>query len=124
MEGKKSILLVEDDPALRRSMVFFLELEGFELMEASNGKEALEVIQRTPPDLIVTDIMMPEMDGVQFYMTLKEDPAAREIPVIALTVKDALQDRQYASYLGMDEYLNKPFDPGELLGKINKLLGL
>ncbi|MFH0801364.1 MAG: response regulator [bacterium] len=122
MDGKKIILLVEDDLTLRRSIGFFLEVEGFLVLEAGNGREALEVIGHSPPDLIVTDIMMPEMDGVQFYLTLKEDPASREIPVIALTVKNALQDHQYASYLGMDEYLNKPFDPQELMGKIRKLL--
>lgn len=116
------ILVVEDEEELRRFIRRFLELEGFLVLEASNGKRALEVVHQEPPDLVVTDLMMPEMDGVELYRTMKDKEETRAIPIIVLTVKDSFDDIRYAYLIGVDEYITKPFDPAHLVKRIREIL--
>lgn len=119
---KKKILLVEDEPNVRNFVRVYLEFEGYQVVEASNGIEGLSQVQKEKPDLIVTDIMMPEMDGVQFYKTLRQREDTNKIPVIVLTVKDEFEDIKYAYLIGVDEYVTKPFDPQHLVSKIKEIL--
>lgn len=119
---KKKILLVEDEPNVRNFVRVYLEFEGYQVVEASNGIEGLSQVQKEKPDLIVTDIMMPEMDGVQFYKTLRQREDTNRIPVIVLTVKDEFEDIKYAYLIGVDEYVTKPFDPQHLVSKIKEIL--
>lgn len=121
--NKKKILLVEDEHHVRDIAKIVLELEGFEVIEAENGRVALDMLTTHMPDLIITDIMMPEMDGVEFFLSLKESDRTSSIPVIVLTVKCQFEDIKYASLLGMDEYMTKPFDPRNLVRKVRELLG-
>jgi DNA-binding response OmpR family regulator len=118
----KTILVVEDDFHIRDILKILLEMEGFNVLQASNGREALDFVSQIVPDLIITDIMMPEMDGIQFYLTLKGADKTSKIPVFVLTVKSQFEDVKYASLLGMDEYIIKPFDPKVLVEKVRSIL--
>jgi len=120
--GGKRILIVEDELQIRQIVKLTLQLENFEVMEAPNGQAALELIRVQKPDLIITDIMMPEMDGIEFFLNLKENDQLSGIPVIVLTVKSQFEDIKYASILGMDEYVTKPFDPRDLIKRIKEKL--
>jgi two-component system KDP operon response regulator KdpE len=119
---KKIILVVEDELNIRRIIKITLEMEGFTVIEAQNGVEALEMAEKHRPHLIITDIMMPEMDGIQFYMSLKEMPEAVDTPVIVLTAKSQSEDVKYATLLGVDEYLSKPFNPPDLVDRVKGML--
>lgn len=115
------ILLVEDEESVRRFIKVYLEFEGFQVVEAGNGREALEKVREESPDLVVTDIMMPEMDGIQFYKAMKESEGTRAIPIIVLTVRNSFDDVQQAYLTGIEEYLTKPFDPKLLVEKIHEI---
>lgn len=109
------ILVAEDDPSMREGICDTLELEGYEVRAAANGQEALEAMQETAPDLIISDIMMPEMNGYQFYQSVRQHEAWLSIPFIFLTAKDQRQDIRLGRQLGVDDYLTKPFDPEDLV---------
>ena len=120
--SSKKILIVEDEPNVRNFVKVYLEFEGYQVVEAKNGKEGLDQVKAEQPDLVVTDIMMPEMDGVTFYKTLRQDEKTKNLPVIVLTVKDEFEDIKYAYLIGVDEYVTKPFDPQQLVRKIKEIL--
>lgn len=120
--ASKKILIVEDEPNVRNFVKVYLEFEGYQVVEAKNGKEGLDQVKAEQPDLVVTDIMMPEMDGVTFYKTLRQDEKTKNLPVIVLTVKDEFEDIKYAYLIGVDEYVTKPFDPQQLVRKIKEIL--
>jgi two-component system OmpR family response regulator len=121
MEKTKTILVVEDEEGIRSFMRAYLESENFNVLEASNGKEGLEVLSKEKPDLIITDIMMPVMDGVEFFKEVRNQPETKDIPVIMLTVKDEFSDIKYAYLLGVEEYITKPFDPNVLVNRIKQV---
>lgn len=123
MSERKAILVVEDEDKVRSFVRLYLEHEGYRVIEAGNGREALRVLESRIPDLIVLDIEMPVMDGVSFYTALRDLPQGRKIPVVIVTVRDDSRDIQYAHLLGVDAYITKPFDPNELVGTIRRLLG-
>jgi signal transduction histidine kinase len=110
-----SILVVEDDVAMRDGICEILELAGYEVSVASHGKEALELLEIAPPQLIVSDIMMPYMDGYQFYRHVREDDRWLTVPFIFLTAKGEKADVLRGKSMGVDDYLTKPFEPEELL---------
>lgn len=119
---KKTILVVEDEFHIREIIKLTFEMRGYVVLEASNGKEALKIVAGKKPDVIVTDIMMPEMGGLEFFLTLREKSETCDIPVIVLTVKNSLEDAKSASLLGIDEFITKPFDPRDLVNKIEGIL--
>jgi DNA-binding response OmpR family regulator len=121
-DKKKIILIVEDEFHVREIIRIVLEMENFETLLANNGKEALAILNDTIPDLIITDIMMPEMDGIQFFLTLKESQRTSSIPVFVLTVKCQFEDVKYATLIGVDEYMTKPFDPRHLVKKVKEMI--
>ncbi len=119
---KAVILLVEDDAALREGMSDTLESEGYETVQAGNGLEGLEALKRIFPDLIISDIMMPEMDGYTFHTEVANDPKTATVPFIFLTAKSDQSDVLKGLRVGVDAYLTKPFDLEQLLAHVqNKL---
>lgn len=121
MGNTKTILIVEDEESIRSFVRAYLESEGFQVFEAENGKEGLDVLTKNKADLIITDIMMPVMDGIEFFKEVRRIPETKEIPVIMLTVKDEFSDIKYAYLLGVEEYITKPFDPSLLVNRIRQI---
>jgi two-component system KDP operon response regulator KdpE len=115
----KLILAVDDEPRMIRFVRMNLELEGFQVTEATNGLEALEKVRDELPDLVLLDVMMPEMDG---YETLERLREISTVPVIMLTVKGEEEDRIRGLELGADDYVTKPFSPRELASRIRAVL--
>lgn len=113
------ILVVDDEPRMVKFVRMNLELEGYQVSEASSGLEALEKVRDELPDLIVLDVMMPEMDG---FETLKRIREISTVPVIILTVKRDEDDRIMGLELGADDYITKPFSPRELASRIKAVL--
>ena len=119
---KTTVLVVEDEFHIREIIRMTLEMKGYRVQEAVNGKEGLKLVSQYKPDLIVTDILMPVMDGLEFFLMLKEKSETANIPVIVLTVKDSIEDERSALLLGVDEFISKPFDPRDLINKIEGIL--
>ena len=115
----KTILVVDDEERLIALLQAYLQQEGFRVLTAGNGLQALEVVRRDPPDLIVLDIMMPEMDGIDFLRALR---AQHSTPVILLTARVGDDDKVVGLELGADDYLTKPFRPRELLARARAVL--
>lgn len=112
---KPLILVVEDDLALLEGIRELLELTEYKVLTAMNGREGLEVLEKQRPDLIVSDIMMPEMDGYQFHEKVNERPELSTIPFIFLTARGEKSDIRRGKELGADDYITKPFDDEDLL---------
>ncbi len=114
----KTVLVVEDKASLTQMLQFLFLSKGLNVQIAYNGKEALEKAGTTPPDLILLDIMMPQMDGFEVLEKLKENPATSNIPVIMLTARKSREDMQRARDLGAVEYITKPFKAVEVVDKV------
>jgi DNA-binding NarL/FixJ family response regulator len=116
------LLLVDDEPGLRQAVQAYLEDSGFEVDVASNAPEGWELLQQTSPDLVISDIMMPQVDGYQFLKQLREDPRFQSMPVVFLTARGMTSDRIQGYQAGVDAYLSKPFDPDELVAIVSNIL--
>jgi DNA-binding NarL/FixJ family response regulator len=116
------LLLVDDEPGLREAVQAYLEDSGFTVDVASNAKDGLQLAQQKLPDLIITDVMMPQVDGFQFLQQLREDPQCKRLPVVFLTARGMTSDRIQGYNAGVDAYLPKPFDPEELVAVVTNLL--
>jgi DNA-binding NarL/FixJ family response regulator len=116
------LLLVDDEPGLRQAVQAYLEDEGFTVHVASNAREGWDLLQRTSPDLVISDIMMPQVDGYQFLKQLREDPRFQTLPVIFLTARGMTADRIQGYSAGVDAYISKPFDPDELVAIVSNIL--
>ncbi|MCR9228136.1 MAG: response regulator [Flavobacteriaceae bacterium] len=114
----KKILLVEDDTSLRENVAELLELSGFKVCSASHGKIAVDMAKKELPDLVLCDIMMPELDGYGVLEELSSDQSTRHIPFIFVSAKTEKQDVRRGMNLGADDYLTKPFEEEELLSAI------
>ncbi len=112
------ILVVDDDPNIRELVRFFLEHEGIDVLEASNGAEALAKLESTRADMVILDIMMPQMDGWELCRTLR---AAGETPVLMLTAKGETGQKIKGFDVGADDYIVKPFEPLELVARVKAL---
>lgn len=117
------ILVVDDEPRITELLTQLFELEGITIRAASSVHEAIPMIHKEKPSVIITDMMMPEVNGCQFIRMLKENPETRTIKIIVLTVVDAFEDVRKSVLLGADDYICKPFDPAELLWSVQRLLG-
>ena len=123
MDWRKSkVLVVDDEPDAVELVSFNLKKAGLDVLTAENGLEALEKSRHMLPDLIVLDVMLPEMDGLEVCRTLRRDAETATIPIIMLTAKGAELDRVLGLELGADDYVTKPFSPRELVLRIKKLL--
>jgi DNA-binding response OmpR family regulator len=116
------ILVVDDEPDAVELIAFHLQAAGHEVVTAADGEEALARAKTTMPDLIVLDLMLPEVDGFEVCKILRRDPSTAGIPVIMLTAKSAEIDRVLGLELGADDYLTKPFSPRELVLRVKNLL--
>jgi DNA-binding NarL/FixJ family response regulator len=114
----KKILIIEDQPQMRRNLLTVLELEGYQPLAADNGRAGLELARRESPDLILCDVMMPEMDGYAVLEKLRADPAFATTPFVFLTAKGEKVDMRIGMNLGADDYLTKPAGREELLAAI------
>ena len=118
----KRVLVVDDDRVIQQLLEVNLELEGYEVVAtASDGKEALEKIRELRPDLVILDIMMPKMDGLEVCRRLRADPQLAAIPVVLLSARAQDMDIREGLELGASAYLTKPFDPVELLEVVGRL---
>jgi two-component system, OmpR family, alkaline phosphatase synthesis response regulator PhoP len=124
---KKKILLVDDDADFTEAVKLLLESRSYDVTAANDGKEGLEKVQTEGPNLIILDVMMPEMDGYQVCAKLKADPKYRQIPILLLTaVGEAITTSSYTKEMGMrieaDDYIPKPVEPIEIVERVEKLL--
>jgi DNA-binding NarL/FixJ family response regulator len=123
MTKQRKLLLVDDEPGVRESVQAYLEdNEEYIVKVASNATEAWEMLQKDIPDLIVSDVMMPKVNGYQFLQQLREDPRFKTLPVVFLTARGMTSDRIQGHNAGCDAYLAKPFDPDELEAIVKNLL--
>jgi DNA-binding NarL/FixJ family response regulator len=116
------LLLVDDEPGLREAVQAYLEDSGFAVEVASNAHDGLNLAKQKLPDLVITDVMMPQVDGYQFLKQLRDDPQFKTLPVVFLTARGMTADRIQGYNAGCDAYLSKPFDPDELVAIVNNLL--
>src|SRR5882672_1509003 len=118
----QEVLVVEDEPDIRRLIVLHLERDGFRCRTASNGPEALREARAVVPDLVVLDLMLPELDGLEVCRQLRRDVATAAVPIIMLTAKSDEVDRVVGLEIGADDYVAKPFSPKELVARVRAVL--
>jgi DNA-binding response OmpR family regulator len=118
---KRKILVVDDEPSLRLLVVGTLQAYDYQVFKAVNGREALEIAKREKPDLVLLDVVMPEIDGFEVCRRLKADPMTKGATVIMLTVMAQEADRKKGLEAGADAYLTKPFSPAALLNKVKEI---
>lgn len=119
---EKTILIVEDEPDITMLVKRSLSSKSYKLLEANSGTNALELLKTANPDLILLDIMMPDMDGFEVCRRIKSNPDCQHIPVVFLTVRNNQEDMDKGKEIGAAGYFTKPFDPIKLSEEIGKLL--
>jgi CheY-like chemotaxis protein len=119
---KKVILIVEDDPKNLKLIRDLLQVKGYSTLEATNGKQSVEIAKEKKPDLILMDIQMPVMDGFEATKILKADVTTKEIPILALTSSAMSGDEQRILETGCDVYISKPIDTGGFMKKVEEYL--
>ena len=121
--SKGKILVVDDEIYIVHILDFSLGMEGYEVITALDGEQALERFKVEKPDLVVLDIMMPKVDGYEVCKSIKSNPATKQTPVILLSAKGRNVDQKLGFDVGADDYITKPFSPRKLVERINQLLG-
>ena len=119
---KGKILVVDDEINITQILEFSIGAEGYEVITASNGEEAIDKARREKPDLIILDIMMPRIDGYEACRILKSNPLTKNIPVVLLTAKGRDIDKRLGYEVGATDYIIKPFSPNKLIDRIHELL--
>jgi DNA-binding response OmpR family regulator len=119
---KVTVLVIDDDPVILELLRVNFEIEGFEVICASDGEEGLKRAQTEHPDAVISDIMMPRRDGLQLLADLKADPSTENLPVILLSAKAQKSEVQQGLDMGADDYITKPFDPLELIDRLNAVM--
>lgn len=119
---KLTVLVIDDDPVILELLRVNFEIEGFDVICASDGEEGLQRAQTDRPDIVISDIMMPRRDGLQLLNDLKADPLTEDLPVILLSAKAQRAEVQQGLELGADDYITKPFDPLELIDRLNAVM--
>jgi len=122
MLEKRKILVVEDEKELAKLITFHITTAGYDVLCANNGIEAMEICETENPALVVLDIMLPRLDGWQVCRRLRQDPRARNIPIIILSALSEVKDKLKGFDLGADDYVTKPFSPRELVVRIKRVL--
>ncbi len=120
--GKENILIVEDDKSISKLIKYNLEKEGFKCLVSFDGEEAMEILDKSAVDLIILDIMLPGIDGLEVCKRIKQDRKLSATPIIMLTAKGEEVDRVVGFELGVDDYIVKPFSPRELILRIKAIL--
>ncbi len=116
------VLIVEDDPVILRLLEVNFELEGFTVLLAHDGAEGIVLARARQPSVIISDIMMPRTSGLELVQTLKADPDTKAIPIILLSAKAQTGDLKTGLEAGADDYVTKPFEPLDLVERVNELL--
>ena len=116
------VLVIDDDPVIVQLLRVNFEIEGFQVVSAADGREGFEKAKSTRPDLVLSDIMMPRMDGLELVAQLKAHAATRSLPIILLSAKAQNAEVQQGLDAGADDYVTKPFDPLELIDRVNAVL--
>ena len=123
-QPSKRILCIEDDPEMIELVRLILERRGFLVAGAEGGKAGLTAVMQTLPDLVLLDLMMPDMDGWDVYQKMKSDASTRHIPVIIITASAQTIDREFGIHIAkVEDYLVKPFSPQDLLASVDRVLG-
>jgi PleD family two-component response regulator len=122
VKNKIKVLVADDDKNIINIIRYSIDSDQFEVIEATNGKEALGMVFARSPDILILDIMMPEMDGYMVCEELKEHDSTKNLPIIILSAKASVDDKLKAIGLGIDDYMVKPFDPRELEARIKMRL--
>jgi len=120
----RKILIVDDEPYILNILDFSLDAEGYRVLQASDGEEAMRLAQEQQPELIIMDVMMPRQDGFETCRRLKEDLRTKDIPVVLLTAKNSREDREMGEQVKADGYITKPFSPQRLLDTVQNFLGV
>lgn len=120
----KTVLIVDDELSILVPLQFLMEQNGFHVVLAQSGRDAFEALEKSKPDLILLDIMLPDLDGYEIFQMIRANPAWDGIKVIFLTAKNRDGDIAKGLNLGVDAYITKPFSNAELLVAVNDLLGL
>ncbi|ELR97077.1 response regulator transcription factor [Gloeocapsa sp. PCC 73106] len=118
----KKLLLIDDDPNLILLVKDYLEFRGYNVISAENGKQALNILQQEIPDMIICDVMMPEVDGYSLVQQIRENSQTSSIPIMLLSAKGQSQDRVKGLNIGADVYMVKPFEPEELVAQVESTL--
>jgi DNA-binding response OmpR family regulator len=120
----KRVVCIEDEPEMIDLVRLILGRKGFQVIGANGGVEGLDTVRREKPDLVLLDLMMPDMDGWEVYQQMKADAALRDIPVVVVTAKAQSIDKVLGLHIAkVDDYITKPFGPQELLESVAKILG-
>jgi DNA-binding response OmpR family regulator len=119
---QKHIIIIEDEQDILEVLEYNLNREGYKVSIASDGNVGLKMVRQDKPDLVLLDIMLPEIDGLEICKFLKSDPSTRDIPIIMVTAKEEESDVVLGLGLGADDYVSKPFSPKELIARIKALL--
>lgn len=122
MAESKKILVVEDEEDMRDLIKVRLEVEGYEVLEAGDGEEALRIVKKEKPDLIVLDLMIPKITGFEVCRMVKFDDESKKIPIIILSAMAQQRDREKAMEYGAEEYFIKPFDLGLMVVKMKQMM--
>jgi DNA-binding response OmpR family regulator len=121
--AKPRIVVADDEIDVRELVAYRLSRSGYEVVEASDGEQALRLALENPPDLAVLDVMMPKLDGYELTRRLRAEPSTQRVPVILLTARAQEADVSQGFEAGADDYLRKPFNPDELLARVRAVLG-
>lgn len=122
-ESQKTVICVEDEPEMIDLYKLILSRKGYHVLGANGGREGVEMIMNNQPDLVLLDLMMPDMDGWDVYQQLKAHPDTKEIPVIVVTAKSQNIDKVLGLHIAkVDDYISKPFSPQDLLDRIENVL--
>jgi DNA-binding response OmpR family regulator len=122
MANGKKVLVAEDDPDIRNLIVYSLQFAGFDVVEASNGIEAMTMAQAEKPDIVLLDVRMPKMSGYEVCAELKSQVATQSIPVVFLSARGQEAEIKHGLELGAEEYIIKPFAPDELQRRVTHIL--
>ena len=120
--GKLTVLVIDDDPVILELLRVNFEIEGLDVICAADGEEGFRRAKAERPDVVISDIMMPRRDGLQLLADLKGDPITEDLPVILLSAKAQKTEVQQGLDLGADDYITKPFDPLELIDRLNAVM--
>jgi phosphate regulon transcriptional regulator PhoB len=121
MVGQK-ILVVEDEPDIRKLVQYNLTQERFKVLEAEDGEKALKIVQREKPNLVILDLMLPGLSGLELCKILRDRPETAKLPILILTAKAGEADRVVGLEMGADDYLSKPFSPREMVARVKAIL--
>ena len=117
-----TVLVIDDDPVILELLRVNFEIEGFDVITATDGEEGLARAHADKPDVVISDVMMPRRDGLGVLSELKGDPATEALPVILLSAKAQKSEIQHGLEMGADDYITKPFDPIQLIDRLNAVV--